>query len=420
DISMVKRALDLASSLLSSECGGVVSEDHYDLHPQEKRDPEILVRFSYVAERLGYPVDSNEFLDFMKRLGLKVLKSDDREALLRAPSHRVDIEQEVDLVEEFGRMKGYDQIPEVLPVMDSEPLPHDSRWILEEALVESMISLGYLQAINYGFTSEKGLLNLFGDGTSLRDEKISYPQTLVKLKNPLSEELGAMRSSLVPGLLQNFQFNVRHGNKVGRLFELGSRFSQSDQEGKSSYSEESMLGLLAWGSVEGLWQSTERAPLFFEVKSILERLFQRFHLGGVKGQLFEPLFGSLEFRSLENPPSFLHPGQSASLFCEGKIIGYVGSLHPNVLSESKMKDSAVMAEVEVSSFQRALGRKLNVKTPSKYQSVERDIAFIAPKEQSAHSIIQVIKKVTGAYLQGVTVTDEFVGGDLAEGMKSVS
>src|SRR5690606_9946158 len=109
-----------------------------------------------------------------------------------------------------------------------------------------------------------------------------------------------------------------------------------------------------------------------------------------------------------------------TLFCEGRTVGYIGSLHPEVLKESKIKAQAVVAEIELIPFQRTVGKAVRVKTPSKYPSVERDIAFIADEKVSAASIQQVIKKVAGAYLQSLTVTDEFRGGDLPKGSKSIS
>ncbi|HAG90957.1 MAG TPA: phenylalanine--tRNA ligase subunit beta [Bdellovibrionales bacterium] len=418
DISMVPRALDLASSLLASECGGKVSDDFYDLMAEQKKAVEIPVRFSYVSDRLGYDVQGEEFVDFMTRLGCEVKKSSDPQVdvFVVVPSHRVDLEQEVDLVEEFGRLKGYDQIPEVLPAMDCEPMAHDVKWILEDSILEAMTSLGYLQTVNYGFTSSETLKNLFGEGSQLRSQKVNYPEAQVRLKNPLSEELSTMRTSLVPGLVENLLFNFRHGNKAGRIFEVGSRFSKKADGG---YLEESLLSFLAWGTPEGLW-SREKTPLFFEVKSTLERLFQRFHMGGPKGFLLEPLFGSLELRKMEEVPPFLHPGQSASLFCEGKIIGYIGSLHPDVKAPVKMKEDAVVVELELAAFSRSLQRKTQTKTPSKYPSVERDLAFIMAKKQSAQDLIQVIKKVAGSTLQGVQVMDVFEGGDLDKDQKSVS
>src|SRR5690606_33830849 len=132
-----------------------------------------------------------------------------------------------------------------------------------------------------------------------------FPEEKVVLKNPLSEELGSMRVSLLPGLMENLMHNFRYGNKVGRLFEVGSRYFKQGEK----YLEEPLLGLTAWGEASSLWQKDQKGPLFFEVKGVLEKLFYKAGLGGAKGLLEEPLFSSLEFRQWdEDVPGFLHPG----------------------------------------------------------------------------------------------------------------
>jgi phenylalanyl-tRNA synthetase beta chain len=417
DITQVDRALNRAAFLLASEGEGKVSEDFYDLYALKKNPAKILVHFQYVADRLGYPVNEKDFVSWMERLGAKVLEKGAGQALFEMPSHRGDLEAEVDLVEEFGRLNGYDKIPEELPVMHSEPLPHDPAALLEETLVSSLMALGYAQVVNYAFTSEKAQKSLFGDGSKIRKSGMSFPQESVPLKNPLSEELGTMRVSLLAGLLQNLVYNYRYGNKTGRLFEVGSRYFKAD----GKYLEEPMLGIMAWGEPSSLWQKDVKAPLFFEVKAALEKLCQRLGAGGPKGLLDEVLFSSLEFRSWDQDvASFLHPGQAASIFCEGKTIGWIGTLHPGVLEEAKIKTPVVAAELSLTAFERTLGRTLKARTPSKYQMVERDLAFKVPGDLPSSAVIQVIKKVAGNYLQAVTVTDEFRGGDLGHEVKSLA
>lgn len=389
DISMVTMALDRASQLLESECGGEASSDFYDAYPEPKNPAEISIEFSYVSDRLGYEVPAKDFVSWMEKLGLKVKKEFSGGAVFEVPLHRVDLDQDVDLVEEYGRLNGYNKIPDILPTFSSEPLAHDDQALLEDQLISQMTSLGYSQAINYGFTSSKTQAKIFGD---LKP---------VTLKNPISEDLDVMRSSLLPGLMNNLFHNIRYGNRIGRLFELGAKYFKQDQ----GYKEEFVLGLVAWGQTESLWNKKALSPLFFEVKSTLEALF-----GSI---------GSFELKP-GDVPKYLHPGQAAQIFCQGKIIGVIGTLHPRLTEEEKVREPVVVAEFGLLPFKRSMKKSLRAKTPSKFQGVERDIAFIIPEDMMASSVTQVIKKVAGPLLQSVVVTDEFRGGDVPEGHKSLS
>ncbi len=403
DVNMVLEALNRASYLLQTVCGGHVSGDFYDIYDTPKEKPEINVRFQYVSDRLGYDVSSSDFVSWMKRLGCEVLDSDDTQVVLQIPTHRGDLEQEVDLVEEYGRLNGYDKIPEVLPSFSTEPLPHDTDALVEDAVITSMMALGYSQAINYGFTSSKLQADLFGDLEAFKKARLNYQDKRVKLKNPLSEELNEMRSSLIPGLLGNLFYNFRYGNHTGRLFEIGARYFKNE----ASFGEDQMLSLVAWGQVQTLWNQKPAMPLFFEVKASLEALFDS--------------LSSFELRAWEGgAPGFLHPGQAAVIFCQGINIGFIGTLHPHLLEREKIRVPVVVAEFTVAPFKRGFSKPLRVKTPAKYQSVERDLTFLVDEHMASSLLIQVIKKAAGSLLQSVVVTDEFRGGDLPSDKKSLS
>lgn len=410
DISMVEKALNRAAALLAKECGGKVSEDVWDIYPEQKKTNEIEISVDYVSERLGYPVDAKEFAEWMNRLGLTLKKSSGPNMTFQTPSHRVDLEQDVDLVEEFGRLNGYEKIPEIFPVIETEPLQTDMTYTLHEEVGASLWSYGYSQAVNYGFTSSKKVSEYFSGST--------MGQNLIPLKNPLNEDLDVMRPTLAVGMIENLFHNMRYGNQVGRLFETGFRFSKSEK----GILEEGVFALLSWGQLESIWQKPNpKSPLFFEVKGVIETLCRKFQIGGAKGLLQEAMFSSLEFRPwVESVPAFLHPGQAASIFCEGKTVGYIGALHPALLEAQKISSSAVYVEMEMSAFERAMTRSVKAQTPAKFQAVERDLTFVTPVDMNAQSVIQVIKKTVGELLQSVTVTDVFQGGDLGADKKSLS
>ncbi len=226
----------------------------------------------------------------------------------------MDLEQDVDLVEEFGRLNGYEQIPEKLPVLSYAPLKMDKAFVFENRVSDLARAAGFSQCVNYGFTSSKYQAATLGPVDAYRSAGIDMDPQPVALQNPLNEELDVMRVSLIPGLLKNVLHNYRHGNGHGRLFEVGFSF----RKGPEGYLQEPRLAIAAWGVEQGLFQKdADPKRAFFEVKARLQALLQR---------LLIQQFQLNPWHA--NPPALLHPSQAATLFIEGRNAGFIGAIHP--------------------------------------------------------------------------------------------
>lgn len=417
DISGVMNASELACSLLQKYAGASVAADFYDEYPNPVERSPIAITLSQVSGRLGIPATAEQFADWMKRIGcsVKLADSTDGKFLVTPPSFRSDIEMKEDLIEEFGRLQGYDSIPETLPQFGDAPLKHAEEYSFETVLARVVEGEGFHQAVNYGFIGSKYQSSFIGEASAWAGTGLNMPNEAVSVRNPLNEELNVMRLSLAPWLYRNFIYNYRHGINEGRLFESGYVFQKSGEE----YQQFSRLALMGWGVEQGLWQKEKHLP-FFDLKTALENILARLRVGGPKGNLRTTLFNSMELRASDRLPPFLHPAQSAVIFCEGKNIGYIGSIHPKLLADEKVNVDAAIAELDVTPLRRGQPRPVKYQPVSKLPSSERDFAFVVPNTVSSAAITAEIKKAAGATLQSLEVFDVFEGGNLPEGHRSIA
>lgn len=405
DASGVVRALDRACALIQQVAGGQVAADHWDFYPHPETKAPILITAAYVEQRLGYPVTEDKLSDWLKRLGCQVSKNGETLSVV-PPDFRVDLEQDVDLVEEYGRLNGYDQIPEKLPVLSYAPLKMDKSFIFDARVSQLAREVGFSQCVNYGFVGSKYQAATLGAVDAYRASGIDMDSQPITIQNPLNEEMDVMRISLIPGLLKNLMHNYRHGNFVGRLFEVGFAF----RHGPEGYLQEPRLAFAAWGIEQGLFQKdADPRRAFFDVKARVQSLLQRLLIQQFQ---FNPWAG--------NPPSLLHPSQSATLFVEGRNAGFLGAIHPKWSMSEKVNVPVVVGEIDLKSLSRGQPRTVKFRSVAKFPAVERDLAFVLPKTMQASEVAGEIKKASGPLLQSIDIFDVFEGGNLPEGHVSVA
>ncbi len=408
DPSGVVRALDRACALIQQVAGGEVAVDFWDKYPSPLKKTPIAVTAEYVEQRLGYPVSEAALTDWLKRIGCEVVKSGST-LQVTPPDFRVDLEQDVDFVEEYGRLNGYEHIPEKFPVMSYAPLAQDKAFNFELKVSEVARTAGLSQCVNYGFTSSKFQASVLGPVDAYRSCGLEMDSSPIGIRNPLNEDLDVMRVSLVPGLLRNLLHNHRHGNFLGKLFEVGQVF----RHGPEGYLQEPRVAFVIWGQEKSLWEKNEkeRNP-FFDLKALMQNVFERLQIGNAQFNSWTSSTG--------NMPQMLHPSQSASVFVEGRNLGFIGAIHPKFIMQEKLRVPVAVAEIDLKALSRGQPRTVKFKPVSKFPAVERDLAFVLPKAMRATDVSAEIKKTSGPLLQTIDIFDVFEGGSLPEGHVSVA
>lgn len=401
DVAML--ALNRVCELLQRVAGGEISSQAIDIYPQPLTPSRISFEMKNLKACLGFEVAETKVEQWLTRLNFQIPQKSDGKFEVIAPLYRQDLHEDVDIFEEIARLEGYDKIPETVPHGAGQPQPHAIPVVQNEALSRFVRAEGFLEAVHYGFISQKWQEQFAGEGNEYASQGLKGVANVVALVNPLSDELNVMRSLLAPHLIDSVAYNSRHGNIQGRLYELGSVFHKSE----AGYAEDSHLSGVIWGTDADLWQKTSSLPVF-----------------RLKGSL-ENLFGNLGIRSFQFDqrapyPKFLHPHQSSTIVVEGKPVGFIGSLHPLFAEQLKLREPCAVFELRVDGVMRGWPRSLKAKPISLFPAVERDFAFVMDKTMPVSKVLTELKKAGGNLCQDALVFDVFEGSPLAAHQKSVA
>ncbi len=393
DHQLQQQAIERATALLIEIVGGtpgpvVATESRADL----PSPPKIRLRRARLELYLGESADEAEATRILQRLEFEPSVSGDDETGVRwtitVPSHRFDIEREVDLIEEICRIRGYDRIPSRMPVTRLElgraPLEVTPRNKLRQVLAD----LGYNEAVTYSFIDP-----LFAD-------LLAPGAASVSLTNPMSGELSVMRRGLWPGLLKATLANMSRQQSRVRLFEIGLCFQPGD-----ALTQPMLLGGALTGPRQPEnWANSSDAVNFFDLKGDVERILEA---GGHHAPTFE---------SANDP--ILHPGQSAIVWSEGQRVGRLGQLHPELAHRLDIKAPVFLFELDAEVL---VARPRSTYRPvSRYPSVRRDISLILGAEIPAAAVRSCVGQALGAALVNFTLFDLYQGEGIDSNKKSIA
>ncbi|MEM9805055.1 MAG: phenylalanine--tRNA ligase subunit beta [Cyanobacteria bacterium P01_D01_bin.56] len=326
--------------------------------------------------------------DTLTRLGCSLTADGETQWVVTVPAYRYrDLEREIDLIEEVARLFGYNRFNNTLPQQTSR-----GRLSPEAALVRQLRAAfrgaGFTEALHYSLTSPA-------------DQR-------VVLENPLFTEYSALRSDLISGLIDAFQFNLEQGNGPLNAFEIGHVFANEDGQ-LNEY--ERVGGILGGNAAQGQWSGTTAPMTWYEAKGILEMVLRQVGL-------------EVEYRP-DSKDGRLHPGRTASLWVRGRTrLGTFGQLNPRLRQERDLPDEVYVFELNWDAIATCLVsdrfRAPKFKGYSAYPGSDRDIAFYAPMEVSVSDLEKLIARTGGQLLEAVTLFDEYRGKGVPDGQRSLA
>ena len=393
DINAPIVALRRAGALLQQIGAGQLRGAAIDVYPEPRSPRALHLRRSRLARVLGLAIPDAEVLRILRALDLQPAATDDGWNVT-APTCRVDLLREVDLVEEVGRHYGFDKLEAAFPVMRQAAAAPDPR-VPRDALVRRVLaSAGVSEAVTFGFI-ERRSAEAFVSGDS---------PTLVPVANPLSAKFDVLRPSLLPGLLDSLAHNRRHGRRDVALYEIGARFTTTAGESRGV--------ALAWtGHLEEHWSAAPRLVDFFDVKGVVETLCAALAVS--------PTLAAVTV-------AYLVPGQTAALTLKGETIGLLGQVLP-LLAEragAPKQDAVYVAEIDLDALERhrTPGTEWVMPLP-RYPFVVRDLSIVVPDALPAEIIRGTIQAAGGgqsAPLTAITFFDRYQGKGVPDGSVSVS
>lgn len=383
----IERATELLVSIVGGKPGPVVEKVAKNHLP---KSPRLNLKQEKLESVLGIKIPVANVTKIFKSLGMKVTSGKSAWSV-SAPSYRFDVKHDVDLIEEVIRVYGYHNIPEVPFAIPAKAETITENKVNSRQLTDLLVGRGYQEVVTYSFI-DQNIQNLF-----------SPEVKALPLVNPISDSLAVMRTSLWPGLITSIIYNQNRQQTRLRFFETGHCFFH---KGAKKYQEKNLIA----GAITGLampvqWGAEGRQTDFFDMKGDLEALL------GITGET-----SSYDYESAIHPA--LHPGKTAKISKNGKNIGWIGELHPNIAAKLDLETTIILFEIDISAVLRR--NDIKYRQISKFPSIRRDISILVDEQLEVKKVFEVINQAGGNWLLNLELFDVYRGEGIDSGRKSLS
>ncbi|MGF1760733.1 phenylalanine--tRNA ligase subunit beta [Photobacterium sagamiensis] len=393
DSTLQVEAMERATQLLVEICGGDVApvvsvESEADL----PKPNTVALRRTKLDNLLGHHIADADVVEILERLGLTV-ETTAEGWMATAPTWRFDIAIEQDLIEEVGRIYGYNNIPNQSPVAALSMNDHKEANLPLKRVRDLLVDRGYHEAITYSFVEPE-------------QQKLIVPgvEPLI-LPFPISADMSAMRLGLIQGLLNTVVHNQKRQQPRVRLFEYGLRFIPCESAENGMRQEPMLAGVIAGSRSEEHWDIETNTVDFFDLKGDLEAVLEL--------TANDVAFG---FKPAKHPA--LHPGQTAAIVVDGKEVGVIGTVHPELERKFGLNGRTIVFEIEWNAINtRVLPEAAQV---SKFPANRRDIAIVVNEDVAVGDVVEVCRANGGELLTAVNLFDVYCGKGVEEGNKSLA
>ncbi len=388
----VDEAVDRACYLLQTYANGKVLKDRVSSGELGAFITPIDITADKINRTIGFDLSQNDIVTIFNQLGFDTEINDDVITVL-VPSRRKDITIKEDLIEEVARIYGYDDIPSTLPVFDKVTSGQlTDRQYKTRMVKEVLEGAGLDQAITYSLVSKE-------DATAF---SMQQRQT-IDLLMPMSEAHASLRQSLLPHLIEAASYNVARKNKDVKLFEIGNVFF-ANGEGELPDQVEYLSGILTGDYVVNQWQGKKETVDFYLAKGVVDRVSEKLNL---------------EFSYRRADIDGLHPGRTAKILLENKVVGFIGELHPILAADNDLKRTYVF-ELNFDALMAVSVGYINYQPIPRFPGMSRDIALEVDQNIPAADLLSTIHAHGGNILKDTLVFDVYQGEHLEKGKKSIA
>ncbi|HCG2558850.1 TPA: phenylalanine--tRNA ligase subunit beta [Staphylococcus aureus] len=388
----VDEAVDRACYLLQTYANGKVLKDRVSSGELGAFITPIDITADKINRTIGFDLSQNDIVTIFNQLGFDTEINDDV-ITVQVPSRRKDITIKEDLIEEVARIYGYDDIPSTLPVFEKVTSGQlTDRQYKTRMVKEVLEGAGLDQAITYSLVSKE-------DATAFAMQQ----RQTIDLLMPMSEAHASLRQSLLPHLIEAASYNVARKNKDVKLFEIGNVFF-ANGEGELPDQVEYLSGILTGDYVVNQWQGKKETVDFYLAKGVMDRVSEKLNL---------------EFSYRRADIDGLHPGRTAEILLENKVIGFIGELHPTLAADNDLKRTYVF-ELNFDALMAVSVGYINYQPIPRFPGMSRDIALEVDQNIPAADLLSTIHAHGGNILKDTLVFDVYQGEHLEKGKKSIA
>lgn len=380
-------AMERACQLAEMIGAGKVLKGTIDIDAGSRTPNKVAYDPDTINRLLGTDIPEEDMVATFKTLELDV---NEAERTVTAPTFRPDIEREADLAEEVARLYGYDRLPVTLATGTPTVGKKSFEQRMEDLTHRVMGDCSLNEAMTYSFESPKAF-----DKLGLAED--SPARQAVTIDNPLGEDFSVMRTSTINGMLQALGGNYAKRNERVRLYEIGTIYEPEALPLTTLPKESQKLTIGMYGDCD-----------FFTLKGVLETLFEAMNC--LEKADWAP---SIEL-------AYLHPGRKASVLLDGKEIGFIGEVHPDVCDAYEIEEKAYVAVIDMASLMKKATFDHKYTAVPKYPAVTRDLAMLVKEDVLVGHIEKVIRQRGGKLLESVELFDVYQGKQIEVGQKSVA
>ena len=387
DPNNAQAAIDRACQLMEELGAGEVVGGMVDVCSETREPSRVKFEPEKINKLLGTSLTKEEMIDYLGRVELAY---DEKTDEIVAPTFRQDIHCNADVAEEVARFYGYDKIPMTLPTGEATTgkLPFKLR--IQEVARDIAEYCGFSEGMSYSFESPKVFDKLcIPEDSDLRK--------VITISNPLGEDYSIMRTSTLNGMLASLSTNYNRRNKDVRLYELGNIYLPKSLPVTELPDERTMFTLGMYGKGD-----------FFDMKGVCEEFFEK--IGMKKKVTYDP----------NSRKPFLHPGRQANMIYEGKVVGYLGEVHPAVADNYSIGEKAYIAVIDILDVLEFAGFNHKYTGIAKYPAVTRDLSLVVPHAVLAGQIEEIFDQRGGNILESYQLFDIYEGAQIEKGFKSMA
>lgn len=380
-------AIERACHLLEKYAGGTVLEGTLTHDETTKKEKVVEVKLDEINLMLGMTLNSNDVTSSLDSLGF-TYKIDKDKFIVTIPNRRVDVEEnKADIIEEVGRIYGYDNIKATLPVVRTKKGVYAPKTKFRKDISKRLRTLGFNEIRTYTLISEEEN-NMFR--YNFNDE--------IKLLRPMNIDKSIVRQSLLSSMLKMMEYNISRKNNDAMLYEIANTYD-------NSYEEDTKISFGLTGNyVSNLWNKHHIEIDYYLVKGLVENILD--YLG---------LTNRYTFKLSDNLPKEIHPKVNSEIIIDNEAVGYFGKIHP-----STSKNNIYICEISLNKLYSKKVRAIKFKELNKYPTISKDLAFIVDENITSEDIIKVIKKAGGRLLTNINVFDLYNGDNITKDKKSLA
>jgi phenylalanyl-tRNA synthetase beta chain len=380
DVGFAPQGALMAASLLC-RMGGKATRGLVDRYPRPAKPQTVRLRLRRVTDLIGVDVPESFVVEVLARLGFRLEAAGAHAWRVEVPTFRVDISREADLIEEVARFYGYDRIPSRVTPVDAFPAAVNRRRERLDRIRETLLAQGFDEVINWSFADPE------------RETAAATGRAPIAIQNPISNRASLMRTTLLPGLLENAAWNLNRGLEGVHVFEAGNVY---DWVGETTHREELRLGLLTTGLLPGAGFDAPGAETdFFVVKGAVEAVLESLR--------FDP--AAFEER---DHPSF-EPGRALAVLTKGQPVGRLGLVRRSFAAAVSVERPVYAAEIDLAALFGKAPRPFAVAPVPKFPGVVRDLSFLVGREVAYAEVARVLARADRTLLESFTLVDRFAG-----------